>query len=428
MKRTLVLVTAMAVGAAVSAATKGSSEATAISLTASAKEKTATVQLVQDSTTNGEHFVCYYKMTLTKGTAYTIWLDNAAINGKKSQSATISIPPFSIYPKFSFASPIALFEAVEVGDSVRWVMSGKEWSSTVADDDWGDSSLGSSSSEFDFDWDWKTPNTWTYYIVVQGQKGETATLHYSTGKKIPPGILQNPLVVTPPVLPKTLTTGALKFCSSNYFAQVKFRKGARYHFSSTGGTAANRLHISYLDADGHAVLPGTVRSAAAGYNFSETFVPDKSGTFLLRISSSAENYENATAHLVCGVEPEKAIAKHAVRGLGAGAPVTCRPGNVNAKGSTYFDAIIDEMNNRFMEQAGALNINGMDPTKDADIYKNMNEESMIELGKSLFLYYLHDNYTKRFRKMLTIEQFHDKDLAADSWSRKGCSSPTTYRS
>lgn len=36
---------------------------------------------------------------------------------------------------------------------------------------------------------------------------------------------------------------------------------------------------------------------------------------------------------------------------------------------------------------------------------------MIELGKSLFLYYLHDDYTKRFRKMLTIEQFHDKELA-----------------
>ena len=77
-----------------------------------------------------------------------------------------------------------------------------------------------------------------------------------------------------------------------------------------------------------------------------------------------------------------------------------------------FDAIIDEMNNRFMEQASQLNINGMDPTKDADIYKNMNEDSMIELGKNLFLYYLHDDYTKRFRKMLTIEQFHDKDLAA----------------
>ena len=77
-----------------------------------------------------------------------------------------------------------------------------------------------------------------------------------------------------------------------------------------------------------------------------------------------------------------------------------------------FDAIIDEMNNRFMDQANALNINGADPTADADIYKHMNEESMIELGKNLFLYYLHDDYTKKFRKMLTIEQFRDESLAA----------------
>ncbi len=76
-----------------------------------------------------------------------------------------------------------------------------------------------------------------------------------------------------------------------------------------------------------------------------------------------------------------------------------------------FDAIIEEMNNRYINQAGALNINGMDPAADADIYKTMNEESMIELGKGLFLYYLHDDYTKRFRKMLTIEQFRDKELA-----------------
>ena len=77
-----------------------------------------------------------------------------------------------------------------------------------------------------------------------------------------------------------------------------------------------------------------------------------------------------------------------------------------------FDAIIDEMNRRFEEQAGALNISGINPSDDAEIYSKMNEESMIELGKNLFLYYLHDDYTKRFRKMLTIEQFNNEELAS----------------
>ena len=75
-----------------------------------------------------------------------------------------------------------------------------------------------------------------------------------------------------------------------------------------------------------------------------------------------------------------------------------------------FDAIIDEMNLRFARQAKSLNINGMSAELDADIYKNISEEHLLKLGKELFLYYLHDDYTRRFRKMLTIEQFSDKEL------------------
>lgn len=76
-----------------------------------------------------------------------------------------------------------------------------------------------------------------------------------------------------------------------------------------------------------------------------------------------------------------------------------------------FDAIIDEMNNKFEQQAQALSINGTDPTADAEVYRNMDEDHLIKLGNDLFTYFLHDSYTKRFRKMLTLEQFQDKDLA-----------------
>lgn len=76
-----------------------------------------------------------------------------------------------------------------------------------------------------------------------------------------------------------------------------------------------------------------------------------------------------------------------------------------------FDAIIAEMNKRFTEQAKALQINGTDAFADAKIYENLSEDHLLTLGRNLFLYYLHDDYTKKFRKMLTIEQFHDKKLA-----------------
>ena len=77
-----------------------------------------------------------------------------------------------------------------------------------------------------------------------------------------------------------------------------------------------------------------------------------------------------------------------------------------------FDAIIEEMNSRFLSQASALNIRGNDADADSEIYKGMTEDSLVELGTNLFLYYLHDDYTRRFRKMLTIEQFHDSELAS----------------
>ena len=91
-----------------------------------------------------------------------------------------------------------------------------------------------------------------------------------------------------------------------------------------------------------------------------------------------------------------------------------------------FDAIIDEMNHRFEQQAQALSISGTNPTADAEVYKNMDEEHLIKLGNDLFRYYLHDNYTKRFRKMLTLEQFQDQELAR-VYSQQYFDMPLSYQ-
>ena len=91
-----------------------------------------------------------------------------------------------------------------------------------------------------------------------------------------------------------------------------------------------------------------------------------------------------------------------------------------------FDAIIDEMNHKFELQAQTLSINGTDPTADAEVYKSMDEDHLVKLGNDLFTYFLHDSYTKRFRKMLTLEQFQDKDLAK-VYSRQYFDMPLTYQ-
>ena len=90
-----------------------------------------------------------------------------------------------------------------------------------------------------------------------------------------------------------------------------------------------------------------------------------------------------------------------------------------------FDAIIEEMHCRFLEQAKLLNIQGNDPKADAEIYSGLPEEALVRLGINLFLYQLHDDYTRRIRKMLTIEQFHNRELA-DAYMRQYMDDPMFY--
>jgi AcrR family transcriptional regulator len=91
-----------------------------------------------------------------------------------------------------------------------------------------------------------------------------------------------------------------------------------------------------------------------------------------------------------------------------------------------FDAIIDEMNRRFSEQAKAMQINGKDASTDAGIYENLSEDKLLKLGREFFLYYLHDDYNRKFRKMLTLEQFHDKELAK-VYSKLYVDDPLSYQ-
>ena len=91
-----------------------------------------------------------------------------------------------------------------------------------------------------------------------------------------------------------------------------------------------------------------------------------------------------------------------------------------------FDAIIDEMNRRFEEQAKSLQITGTDASADAGIYKEISEDRLLKTGRDLFLYFLHDDYTRKFRKMLTLEQFHDAELAK-IYSKLYVDDPLSYQ-
>ena len=76
-----------------------------------------------------------------------------------------------------------------------------------------------------------------------------------------------------------------------------------------------------------------------------------------------------------------------------------------------FNAILDEMKKSYDKQASMLNISGEDAVSDAEVYSDIGEDELVRMATGLFLYFLHDDYAQKFRKMLTIEQFRDSELA-----------------
>ena len=76
-----------------------------------------------------------------------------------------------------------------------------------------------------------------------------------------------------------------------------------------------------------------------------------------------------------------------------------------------FLAILEEMKERYDRQALALKIDGNNAGLDANIFSAVSEEQLVQIGIKLFLYFLHDDYASKFRKMLTIEQFRDEELS-----------------
>ncbi len=69
------------------------------------------------------------------------------------------------------------------------------------------------------------------------------------------------------------------------------------------------------------------------------------------------------------------------------------------------------MKSGYEKQAAVLNMNGSDVDADAGIFAKVSEDELVKMGVSLISYFLHDEYVSRFRKMLTLEQFQNEELA-----------------
>ena len=91
-----------------------------------------------------------------------------------------------------------------------------------------------------------------------------------------------------------------------------------------------------------------------------------------------------------------------------------------------FNAILDEMKSGYEKQAVALNMNGSDANADVGIFAEVSEDELVKMGVSLISYFLHDEYVSRFRKMLTLEQFQNEELAK-LFSNQYVDDPLSYQ-
>lgn len=76
-----------------------------------------------------------------------------------------------------------------------------------------------------------------------------------------------------------------------------------------------------------------------------------------------------------------------------------------------FDSILDAANEKYKELAGQLGIDGNAYENDVEKFAYMGLDTLIQTGTMLFLYFLHDSYAKKLRRMLTIEQYKNPTAA-----------------
>ncbi len=92
-----------------------------------------------------------------------------------------------------------------------------------------------------------------------------------------------------------------------------------------------------------------------------------------------------------------------------------------------FNAILDEMKSSYDRQAAMLDMNGNNAQADAMVFSDVSEDDLVKMGMGLFIYFLHDDYVQKFRKMLTIEQFSNPELA-ELFTKQYADDPLTYQS
>lgn len=289
----------------------------------------------EDGKTNLPSFVSYFKVTLSRSHAYTIWIEDTACactdagqRASHSQGYELEIDPIEATEaqwEAGIFEPGAAFNEVSGAWGRMSVMTVDEWTYDPEDPEFSD------------------PASWTYYIRIEGPCDSfRGTLRYAEGIWTPIGIEENPLVIAPKEKPEEgVKTGEYPFVTNEFrfCCAADLAYGRRYAFALEGGQADNRYVLGF---DGGKVTTN-FSWRVDDFNDSLYFNPYSTVNYKIWAIESSTNHLSAKFNLRYRLLPTRGLADHTVQGeLTVGKPATCTPGRVNSTNNEFYDLIVDD--------------------------------------------------------------------------------------
>jgi AcrR family transcriptional regulator len=77
-----------------------------------------------------------------------------------------------------------------------------------------------------------------------------------------------------------------------------------------------------------------------------------------------------------------------------------------------FDAIIHDMTKIYHQQAAQIGLGWQSGRQDAQAFAGIGEERLLAMVNNLFVWFLHEPVVSNLRRVLTLSQFEDRELAA----------------
>lgn len=313
-----------------SAAISGSCEAAATQ----AKDKLSFATVMEYDGETGlydaSNYVYYFKATLKRGNAYTIWLEDT--QGNLIEDGSVSVE--NAYPAESEEAfpPSASFWECQVGNAKYVWMPENEWTYDPEFPDFND------------------PESWTYYVRVwSGNAAKSGIrLRFGTGVLLPPGIEDNPVVVTPREKAKGAAPDVLsssdkyKLRGGEFYIAAQLTAGRKYLYAVSGGTSANPVTV---ECSGNGRISAfSNASAPVGWQWnsivpSETDTDQELTSFLLRAPTNT----TASFKFAYALLPARTLADHQPKAIEVGGKaVKFKTGRIANPAYYAYDEIIDD--------------------------------------------------------------------------------------